>query len=1559
MKVHLLWLPCLVACASEEAVKVYNNTPTVTIVSHSGSEVFQDGYEINFQAQVQDDNHENSSLEVVWSTGVRTLCPPSPPTADGISQCRVALEEGESVVRVQVTDPEDAASIAEINISVEATFAPTVDILSPTAQGLYYSDQLMLFSAQIADNEDASSDLTYEWESSLDGVLSTTATPNEDGLLEEYLYLSEGTHALTLKATDLSGKSTEKSISLQVGGPNTDPSCAITAPSMGDSFVLGDAIIFQATASDTEIDTDELEIMWISDKDGDLGTGVVNSSGSVSLSYSDLSANTHTIQFLVKDELESTCSDSIIISVNTKTPPEITLLSPLDGAVITAGDFVNFQGTVLDNEDAAGDIGISWSSNIDGVFSTQGATSSGDLIFNTSSLSAGLHSITVTATDSSGLTDAAVLGVRINNPPSAPTVIINPATPSTMDALTVSATGASDADGHNVQLSYEWYNNSVLTTNVGSVLASSETTKGDTWTVRVTPNDGYQDGDYTEASIYIDNTSPSASVLLNTTEASTSDTVTCTGTSSDADGDTLTETYQWENQTTGVMLGTSSSLTFSPLSVSPGDSVVCIYTVDDSTITDSSSAVLSITNTDPTIDAISIVPTNPFLGDTLTCMGSVSDEDLEALTETYQWENQTTGALLSTDISLELDTSNASPNDVIACTLSVVDPSGGSDSDIATVSVGNLAPTIDSLSFDLASVAIGDTITCLSSVSDPEGEIPNVVYDWENNTSGTTIGSGASLTLTASMATGLDEISCTATATDSYGDADTETISIFVDETVPTFDTEASIAPNSGLTTSSTLSCTGVASDPDGTNVTLSYSWSVGTTTLGTSQSLTLSPNSVQPTDLIQCMITATDAAGEQATSSATAMIGNTAPALSDIAITPSTGLSTSSTLTCSVLASDADLESLTPTYTWEKNGSPLGTGVSLTLTPTMIQPEESVTCVASVTDGFGATAELSTTAEIGNSDPVIDSVTIAPSTSYNDSTLSCSVVSSDADNQSLSTVYEWSNATTGVVLGSSSSMTLDSSMASRNDVILCQVTVQDSTGGSVMSSASQSLDNRPPDAPTVSLTPSTAYADSILTCSASGTDIDGDSVSYGYAWSINGGALIATTETLSAAFAAGETVQCTATSNDGLIDGSSSSQSIVISNTAPIIDSVTLSPDPVYTDQNLSATASSSDLDGDSLTLTYTWSVEGSIVQTGTTDILDSSLFSKNELVEVSVTANDGADNSTAVSDSVTVSNTIPTAPSIALSPSVPIEQLDNLVCSVGSGSTDIDSDAVSYSFSWTVDGTPYTSATSTAMNSTISSSETTGGESWVCTVTPFDGEDDGDIASLSVSIDSGSYDSCEDAYNSGNTTDGFYTLDNANITESDVYCDMSYGTGGWTQCYTLVNTSSTDQDNNRWFDDCVDFSLASWSGVEVMIKLEDQSGSILYQAYGSRSNVWTYDQITSSTSSSNQYHSPEHNYLISLNNSDKLFIAGHYSDNSGYGGSFGNGYGIVVYPTNPNYFSNPKMIVASYLHKSGSPRSFYDWSPSHEISFDAGNTFHTGVSTPPQLGTFSFYVR
>ena len=74
MRVYSL-LIFLIACTSDEGVKVHNSPPTITITSHSSGETFQEGYEVLFLAQAQDDNHETTELDVSWHSDVRTLCP--------------------------------------------------------------------------------------------------------------------------------------------------------------------------------------------------------------------------------------------------------------------------------------------------------------------------------------------------------------------------------------------------------------------------------------------------------------------------------------------------------------------------------------------------------------------------------------------------------------------------------------------------------------------------------------------------------------------------------------------------------------------------------------------------------------------------------------------------------------------------------------------------------------------------------------------------------------------------------------------------------------------------------------------------------------------------------------------------------------------------------------------------------------------------------------------------------------------------------------------------------------------------------------------------------------------------------------------------------------------------------------------------------------------------------------------------------------------------------------------------------------------------------------------
>ncbi len=107
--------------------------------------------------------------------------------------------------------------------------------------------------------------------------------------------------------------------------------------------------------------------------------------------------------------------------------------------------------------------------------------------------------------------------------------------------------------------------------------------------------------------------------------------------------------------------------------------------------------------------------------------------------------------------------------------------------------------------------------------------------------------------------------------------------------------------------------------------------------------------------------------------------------------------------------------------------------------------------------------------------------------------------------------------------------------------------------------------------------------------------------------------------------------------------------------NSPPTVAGVTLSPDPPKTDDILTATASGvGDPDGDAVTLTFVWLVNGTIVQTTANaagdldDTLDLNVAgngNKGDTIRVEVTPNDGQVNGDTASAEVTIANSPPVA--------------------------------------------------------------------------------------------------------------------------------------------------------------------------------------------------------------------------------------------------------------------------------------------------------------------------
>ena len=143
----------------------------------------------------------------------------------------------------------------------------------------------------------------------------------------------------------------------------------------------------------------------------------------------------------------------------------------------------------------------------------------------------------------------------------------------------------------------------------------------------------------------------------------------------------------------------------------------------------------------------------------------------------------------------------------------------------------------------------------------------------------------------------------------------------------------------------------------------------------------------------------------------------------------------------------------------------------------------------------------------------------------------------------------------------------------------------------------------------------------------------------------------------------------------------------------APPTATVSLAPVSPTTNQTVTATATRNDADGDAVTLTYVWKVNGvtrkttsaSSSLTDTLDLSGAGDGDKGQTVSVEVTPNDANQNGTTVSDSEVVANSAPTVSTVTIDQGSPTT---NQTLTVSVTSADPDGDARTYAYQWRKNG-------------------------------------------------------------------------------------------------------------------------------------------------------------------------------------------------------------------------------------------------------------------------------
>ena len=388
----------------------------------------------------------------------------------------------------------------------------------------------------------------------------------------------------------------------------------------------------------------------------------------------------------------------------------------------------------------------------------------------------------------------------------------------------------------------------------------------------------------------------------------------------------------------------------------------------------------------------------------------------------------------------------------------------------------------------------------------------------------------------------------------------------------------------------------------------------------------------------------------------------------------------------------------------------------------------------ATVTDTTGLYAEAIVQITI-NGRPTQPTVTITPNPAYSSNNLTANATGSiDPEGSAVTYTYDW--LLNGASSGHTGS-TLPSSVTTKGDNWTVRATPSDGTTTGPYGEAVITITNAIPVVNTVSISPNNPSPSDDLTCSYGATDADGDTVSVSYQWTMGANILSSTSNILQGPFQQGDALTCSVTPYDGTDYGMAMDATVTVNNTPPTITTLNLSPNTVYTNDVIQASANGTDADGDPITYAWDWYVDTGtgfvLVQSNAgsnSDTLDGVYhFDKGDQVYVILTISDGSSVVSQTSSTVSIQNTLPSAYNVLITPTDPVAGIDDLEC-IAQGS-DADGDTVTFAYAWEVNG-----SSTNYSSTTIPATDIADADVWECIVTPNDGTINGATNSATVTI-------------------------------------------------------------------------------------------------------------------------------------------------------------------------------------------------------------------------------
>jgi chitodextrinase len=426
------------------------------------------------------------------------------------------------------------------------------------------------------------------WTSGLQGALGTGSPLS--------VTLREGSHELTLLATHSTGTRASASVRVEVepAAPNRPPVVTLTSPLEGASLDQAGPIVLSGSANDPEDGALKgPALTWTSSAVGVLGTGSP-------LSVPTLPLGPQTLTLSAVDSGDLTARASVRVTVyepGQNRPPTVKILAPTQGESITAGTSLSLSGEATDPEDGAlTGTRLAWTSDKDGALGTGTQLS-------VSTLSVNVHRLTLTATDSLGLSSQAHVSISVNATPGTPPVVTltSPTHGATFQVgAAVQLTGSAKDSGGAVLTgpALVWSSDKDGTLGSGGSLTVSTLRMG-SHVLRLTARDGQGRAGFAEITVHITsaNQAPVASIQepADNTSVAAGTMVTLRGSATDTEDGVLSgAALAWSSSVDGA-LGTGSPL--STASLSSGTHRLTLRATDRQGLSGSASITLTVTGT--------------------------------------------------------------------------------------------------------------------------------------------------------------------------------------------------------------------------------------------------------------------------------------------------------------------------------------------------------------------------------------------------------------------------------------------------------------------------------------------------------------------------------------------------------------------------------------------------------------------------------------------------------------------------------------------------------------------------------------------------------------------------------------------------------------------------------------------------------------------------------------------------------------------------------------------------------------------------------------------------